>query len=388
VSILDTTDDHPFDPPLALAPGEVYDEMLAAVQAAVPGFRVLPGQGYGHILQAVATVAAEGREAFVALMVDRLTALLADLHQVPALPGRPASSTITVRAADAAGHTLEAGSRVFLDTIALELVSDLTVPAGETEASVAVQATTPGAAINGATGNLELDEPQDWIADVDGVVLDAPLTDGEDPEGDVAHAARLREDLTIQSGRPILPRDFAVLARRHPSAKYAWPVNLLDPAAPGVETPGHVAIVVTDEIGEALGDTAMQEIAASLTAAAGPIVGITVHVLPPAYTTVDITAEVVFEDGFPALQVLPAVKDMLRLAVSPSGWIERLSTRDVVDAPAETISDHQLIMRLRDVEGVKDVPALLIGDGTSTTVTLEPRVGLPRPGVIDATEAP
>lgn len=382
---IEPDDTHPFDPPLPTSPADVYAEMIAAVQEIVPGFRILPGQGFGHLLQAVSTVDSEAREAFVALMVDRLTALLGDLHGVPQLTGAPATSTVTFTARDTIGHTLTAGRRVFLGPIALELLTDLVIPSGQSTLSVAVQAVEPASAVNGAAGDLELDEPQDWIADTGGVVLDSPLANGEDPETDIAYAHRLAEELTIQSARPILPRDFAVLARRSPAAGYAWPINLYDPDTGTIDAPGHVTVVVADPAAEPLSDLAMQSIAESLDGASGPIVGVEVHVVPPTYTQIDVTCEVELEDDFPTDAVLPAVEQAIRDSLTAVGWIERLVTRDTVEPPTDIVHDHQIIAIAALEKGARNIPTLTLNGGAAVTLTA--RTGLPRPGTITVTEA-
>jgi uncharacterized phage protein gp47/JayE len=61
------------------------------------------------------------------------------------------------------------------------------------------------------------------------VTLDAPTAGGVDAESDADYLDRLHELLTLLAPRPILPNDFAVLARTVAGVGRATAIDLYNP---------------------------------------------------------------------------------------------------------------------------------------------------------------
>lgn len=376
----------PFDPPLEVGEGALYDAKLTKLQALIPGFRLLPGQLLEHVLRASAVLDAETREAFVALVSDRISDVLGAIHQIPRLTGSPATSSITIEALNTAGHELADGARLYLAGIPLETVGTLTIPADETTGTVQVQTVEATAAHNGAASedpaDLELDEPQDWIAE-NGVTLDGPLVDGTDPETSPAYGVRLAELLQVLSPKPIFERDFAVLARQHPAVGVAWAINLYDPIEDEHDVPRAVTVVVADELGEPLSAPTKAEVAALY---ANPLLNLDVHVVDPTYVDVDITGTTVALPGFDDDETAAAAAARLTEITSPAPWVRQTQFGNEPNTPpTRTVHVHELIAQADGVLGVDYVPTMQIGDGSSDHLELTTPIMLPRPGTITIT---
>jgi hypothetical protein len=119
-----------------------------------------------------------------------------------------------------AGRTVVAGTTVSIDDaegnpIAFEVVADvvvnsptLTTPAG----GVTLRAVEAGTDANGLGGNGVLAEPIDPIAWVTTVTLTGATSGGNDIEDTDDYLSRLSDRLTLLTPRPILPKDFELLA--------------------------------------------------------------------------------------------------------------------------------------------------------------------------------
>lgn len=119
-----------------------------------------------------------------------------------------------------AGRTVAAGTTVSVDNpegtpIAFEVVADvvvasptLTTPAG----GVTLRAVESGSEANGLGGAGELAEPIDPISWVSTVTLTGATSGGADIEDIDDYLGRLSDRLTLLTPRPILPRDFELLA--------------------------------------------------------------------------------------------------------------------------------------------------------------------------------
>jgi hypothetical protein len=156
---------------------------------------------------------------------------------LPSVEASAAQATATATMVDDAGYTIPAGtpfeiltsgdtSQVFRTT------ATVVVPLGQTSTAVGeldLVAEEPGAASSGLADTLTI-RPLDTLSFVLSTVLEGPTAGGADAETDDEYIARLIEEFELFTPRPILPRDFAVLARRVPGVHRALDLNLYDPA--------------------------------------------------------------------------------------------------------------------------------------------------------------
>jgi hypothetical protein len=226
--------------PFATDADALADDAVDRLRSAMPGWEPADGNLEVWILQAV------GRQ------VAELTAVAADVpaaifrqfgtQLVGLAPQSGARATLTSfwTARDNLGYTIPAGTQVAHrvtgdDLIVLEVAADTTITPGATTLSgVLLQATDVGTAWNGVpTGPLELVDALSWVESVDASTVSAG---GLDAETDDAYLARLADDLRLLTPRPILPDDFAVLARNVTGVTRALAINGYDPGTDEVQT--------------------------------------------------------------------------------------------------------------------------------------------------------
>ena len=179
----------------------------------------LPGWQPSDASPEVAILAADMDEASTLYVLVRqdedvtFTDFGVEILGVPLADAIPATTltTWTARtAAPAGGQPIEPGTQLVIDAaagkVAFEVVDAVTIPEGSlTAAGVTVQALTPGAAANGATGPVVWDAQPAWVQTV---VIDAPASGGADAQDPVDHRAQVKLEAQLLTRTPILPIDF------------------------------------------------------------------------------------------------------------------------------------------------------------------------------------
>src|SRR5690606_418303 len=95
-------------------------------------------------------------------------------------------------------------------------------------------------------------------------------------------------------------------------------LDLYNPAAPTTTSPGHVTVVVADDLGGALSSTTLAAVEEYLSARC--IASVTVHVVNPTYTSITFTASVVAASGYTAADAKAAGEAALRAWLNPATW--------------------------------------------------------------------
>jgi hypothetical protein len=141
------------------------------------------------------------------------------ISRVNSIEAQAATVTTTWTLLDTNGHTIPQGTPVYYrvngDTnIAFRVQSDVVVAPGSSTTAddeVILVAVTPGTEANGLTAaTMYLVTSLSWV---NTVTSTATTAGGVDAESDPAYLDRLRERLTTLSPAPILPNDFAILAK-------------------------------------------------------------------------------------------------------------------------------------------------------------------------------
>lgn len=208
------------------------------MESRVPGWSRYRADAASQIIATNARITGEARDVASDVPLAILRYLGRWVVQLPPLEASSASATATVTAVDTLGHTIAEGTRfevlttgddsvVFLaaDTVVIPPTSSST-GAGE----VVLIAESPGAEASGLPITLDA-RPVDTIAWIDTVTLATPSTGGADAETDEQYLARLVEEFQLFTPRPILPHDFAVLARRVNGVGRSLAINLYAPSA-------------------------------------------------------------------------------------------------------------------------------------------------------------
>lgn len=371
-----------FDPPISTEPDDIELEMQDEMAAQFNGWVAIPTALDTQLIAVQAQVSAESRAAVADQIVSHLLALLGSLFGVPRQEGLPARGSITVRAIDQLGHTIDVGTTVTVGDVECQTVDQLVIPAGQDHASVAIATVNLGADANGATGSVQIDA-FDWIDDA-GVILGAPLDRGADPETDQAHSVRLADELQILTFRPLQPADWVVLARRHQPVQFAWAINLYDAQTDTDDQELTVTVVVAGEQAAELSADELAEVDADLQSRRP--MNFIVRTVSPTYRPVSVTCTVVAEDGWDTGQVQTMVHDQLAVRLSPAVALQPPYGQDPGFVPAPLIHTSNLIAEALKVPGVARVMSLQIGDGSSPQVEFG-RLELPEPAEIDVTVA-
>jgi hypothetical protein len=162
--------------------------------------------------------------------------------------------------------------------------------------------------------------------------------------------ARFTAEVALTSPAPILPGDFAALARRHPSVGRALALNLYDADA---ETSGHdrtVSVIVVDQNGAALSSETMRQVR-SLLLEMREVNWRCPVAAPPAPTAVDVAFEAIAWHDADHDAVRAAALAELAGFLSPAVWGVR------EDEPGGWV-DEPLVRYLEVAEVLQRVPGL------------------------------
>lgn len=210
----------------------ISDEVVAAIQARFPEWTPADGNLETIIIDTFAQAIADARDVASLIGAEIFRAWGLHVAGVTPIEATSATATTTWTLTDTVGHTIPAGTIVQLmdgDTaVPFATTIDKVVPAGQSTATnVTIQAVDTGAAANGLAGTVSL---VDSLAFVSAITITSGSTGGgADGETDSAYLDRLREEVTLISPRPVLPNDFAILARRVPGVHRALAIDGYNP---------------------------------------------------------------------------------------------------------------------------------------------------------------
>jgi Baseplate J-like protein len=384
-------------------PDALAETGIRFLEDSIAGFEGRPGNVEVVLLYANAQIGAEIVEQ--ASEIDPLifSYFGEDLLGIAAHEATEATGSLTVTwAADVVAATLyPAGSMVAVpgptgDAISFQTNVDLEAPAGGGDQTVAITALEAGEAGNGAYGDAE---PIDIVDGVELLNVAVATAGGTEDETTDDYLARLAEALTILAPRPILPDDFATLARQVPGVGRATAIDLYQPSAaqggygqprpngPATDVPRCTTVVITAEDGAAPTDALMQEVYNLLDSSRE--VNFLVYVIPPGYDAIDVRATVRAYPGYMPDDVKASAELELANWLDPAAWgtppggfggewifdnaVRLYEAVDVLNAGAgvhyvETVE----IRKAGGTFGTADIP-------------LQTPVGLPTPGTLEVT---
>ena len=230
------------DVPITTDPDELTAEALDYLAANIPGWQVKEGHLVAWLIEVLARINAETRD--VASRVPRsiFRYFGTTLFDLPPIASASASAPSTWTMRDNAGYDIPQGTVVAIrqagDRLVFFTVRDaVTVLPGAVvtgPGEVILDAVEPGTAANAlAAGAVEL---VDALSFVDSIVTTAATAGGVEAESDDAYLARLATELQLMSPRPILPPDFAILARRVAGVHRAVAIDNYQPPADEIQT--------------------------------------------------------------------------------------------------------------------------------------------------------
>jgi hypothetical protein len=231
------------DVPIETDPERLAEDAFTFIQTQWPGWSPAPANLETWTVEAIARMAAELMT--VASSVPRsLFRFIGPLYGVNPIDATPARVAATWTMIDNAGYTIRAGTQVGIRTagdtlVPFTVLADVTVAAGDTVTAdggvtlVAVEVGAAGSGLGTDGGPVEL---IDSLAYIDSIVQVGITTGGVDGETDDAYLSRLRAELQLQSPRPIVPSDFAVLALNTAGVARAVAMDGYNPAENEIQT--------------------------------------------------------------------------------------------------------------------------------------------------------
>lgn len=301
-----------------LQPADLVARAIADASAKLPEWKPVDGNTELVLMEAISLVIAELTYA-VNRVPSATTMTLIGLFGIERSEGGPAAADVLFTLADSLGHDIPAGTIVRLslgDDATLDFVTTaaLSVAAGATTGTVAVQATTNTADANGITAGATL-ELISSIAFVNTVALATDVSAGADPESDEAWRDRAIQRFARLNETLVQPAHFTAEALTYPQVARATTVDNWDGTGTNA---GHVTVAVLGSNGATISGTDKTAIAADLDTKAQA--NLAVHVVDPTVTNVDVTTTVHPLPGFAAGDVQSAVIAALQAYLNTDTW--------------------------------------------------------------------
>lgn len=375
------------DVPLETDPDALAASALDYLAAAIPGWTPYDGHLEVWQIEAVARMVAEARDVGSTVPTSIFRYFGTSLIGLPSIDDAAATVSSTWTMVDSQGYTVDAGTVVAFRLagdvlVPFEVVNTFTVSPGNTATlagQVLLRAVEVGTVGNGRTGAMEL---VDALAFVASVVATTVSSGGVDAESDEAYLGRLAYELELLTPRPILARDFAVLARRTPGVHRAFAIDNYNPSNGTTNNERMVAVAVVDEAGANVSAGTKAAVDALLQSYRE--VNFVVHVMDPTRTTVNVSTTFKPLAGYE----IPALEDAVEAAIADFLDPGKFGGGDL-DPPewrtTATVVRYLEVASLVDrVPGVDYVASLTLNGGTSDVV-LAGVAPLPTVGTVAAT---
>ena len=213
--------------PVTTDASELADDAFEYLETLLPGWSAEPGNLESWLIEATARIA--GELAFVASQVPPAIFRYfgSAVMGIAPLEATAPSGVVVFTLTDTAGHTIPAGTRIYIEDTAGEPVPFQTVdaavvaPGGSVSAAVLVVGVDGGAAGESSSTAGMID----GLAYVASIAVTTLPAGGTDAETDDEYLNRLREALTLLAPRPITASDFAALARTVSGVAYASAID-------------------------------------------------------------------------------------------------------------------------------------------------------------------
>lgn len=317
------------------------------------------------------------------------------LVNIPPIDATPATADTNWTLTDTLGHTIPAGIHLaFADAygnlIEFQTAVDTFVPAGSSAATnVQIVATLDGSAgssLGGPGAVMELLDQLSWVA-TNGVTLVDATTDGTDAEDDDDYLSRLATNLQLMAPRPILPGDFAVLARNTPGVARSMAIDGYNPADGTNNNARFVTVAVIDEAGNPVSSTIRNTVQSSLLALRET--NFQVPVIDPTVTTVDVIWDATMWPGWDLVDAKARINFAIRAYLDPSVWGNPLFGDTKLWFNVTVVKINDIIGIMKNVDGLRDVNSVTIRTGTdayaATDINLAGAAPLAKAGAVDGT---
>jgi uncharacterized phage protein gp47/JayE len=374
-------------------PVDLAADAFGYIEAQVPGWLPSPGNLEAWLIESLAQIAGELRVLVGLVPEDIFKFYGGTIMGIPPYAAQAATATTVWTAIDAAGYTITAGTVIGItppasqDTYGFQVVADTVIPNGQTTASVQVVAIQPGADASGITGTVAMIDTLDFIQSV---TLAGATTGGQDAETADDYLNRLSDMLTLLAPRPILPNDFAVMARTMTEGvARACAVDLYNLSTQTGNQPRCCTVYVCDLNGNACSAAVKTACLAQLQSQRE--INFLCFVGDPTYNQIDVTFAVTNYQAYDPTDVANRVIAALTNYLQPYIWgLPQFGDTGSVNWINETTLRYgELITLINNVQGVRYVKTLTFGihGGAmgSVDVALTGMAPLTRPGTITGT---
>src|SRR5215831_12592447 len=292
-----------------------------------PGWEPSEGQLDTAILEAVSSEAADIASLTTEVPKTIFRYFGAKIIGLTPLDAIAATCTTTWFLSDTIGHIIPDGTQVSIidnagNSVPFVTLGDVQVNAGSNQTAVggvtlvAVAEGADSTGIGSVGGSVTLLDILPWVSSVR---QESITTGGQDAETDDAYLSRLSVELQLNANRPILPKDFALLAALNVDGiQRATAIDGYNTADSTYNNQRMVTIAATDAAGNAVDaahKTSIQTYLNSLRE-----VNFVVNVTDPTYTNVDVTTNVLVAKGWGANDVQLRVQQAIQNFLSPLTW--------------------------------------------------------------------
>lgn len=374
------------EPPIVTDVDAIIADALDYLTANIPGY--VPQEGHLEVwlIQAIARITSTARDTGSRVPTAIFKYYGQSLLGIVPIDPTAAVATTTWTMNDDAGYTIPAGTVIGYRTagdvlVPFKTTEAVTIAPGDTTTetgAVLIQAIEEGASGNDlGPSSIEL---IDALSYVSGITAVGVTGGGADGETDDEYLARLVDELSLFAPRPILPHDFALLARRVSGVHRAVAVDGYNPDNDSTDNERMIAVAVIDRYGVALTTEIKDEVEALLESMRE--VNFVVNVIDPEFTAVDIDFTVIAFPGYSATTVHDAAVDALAKYLDAATWgVDPGDTLQLSWTNETDVRYLEVASVLNAVPGVRYVSALTLDSGTAD-VTLDGVVTLPTAGSI------
>jgi len=336
-----------------------------------PGWEPSEGQLDTAILEAVSSEAADIASLTTQVPKSIFRYFGSTLMGITPQDATYATATSTWYMINTNGYIIPDGTQVTIVDDAGNLVpfvtlGDVQISAGSSNTAtggvtlVAVEAGVDSSGVGNPSDNVQL---LDILPFVDHITLTTTSAGGLDAESDDDYLTRLSVELQLIAPRPIMARDFAIMARNaDPVIQRATCIDGYNTADSTSNNQRMVTVVALDSTGAGVSSGVRTEIQNYL--AGYREVNFVVNVGTPTFTNVDVTTNVLMVKGYSLNDVQYRVQTAIQNFLAPTTW-----GIDPSDDPNDPISWNnttvvsylELAAAISSVPGVAYVISLAIG---------------------------